>query len=69
MLVLSRKKGESIRIGSDIDVIILGVSRGRVRLGFAGSRDVPVRRAELLEGPTAGSFRPDRIVAESVAAK
>lgn len=48
MLVLSRKMGESIRIGSDVEVVVLGISGGRVRLGFAGPRSVSVQRAELL---------------------
>ena len=49
MLVLSRKIGEAIRIGADVDIVILEVSRGRVRLGFSGPKTVPVRRTELLK--------------------
>lgn len=48
MLVLSRKTGESIRIGTEIDVVVLGVSKGRVRLGFTMPREIPVRRAEII---------------------
>lgn len=47
MLVLSRKIGETIRIGKEINLVVLDVSRGRVKLGFAGPRDVQVRRGEL----------------------
>lgn len=47
MLVLSRKIGETIRIGAEIDLVVLDVSRGRVKLGFAGPRNVEVRRGEL----------------------
>lgn len=50
MLVLSRKIGETIRIGTEIDLVVLDVSRGRVKLGFAGPRDVQVRRGELADG-------------------
>ncbi len=46
MLVLSRKIGETIRIGSDITLVVLDASRGRIKLGFDGPRDVPVRRGE-----------------------
>jgi len=47
MLVLSRKIGETIRIGSEVELVVLKVERGRVKLGFAGPRDVAVRRGEL----------------------
>lgn len=54
MLVLSRKIGETIRVGSDLELVVLSVNRGRVKLGFAGSRDVPIRRGEF----TADSLIP-----------
>ena len=48
MLVLSRKKYESIRIGDDIEITVLEVRGGRVRLGIAAPNDVRVMRHELL---------------------
>jgi carbon storage regulator len=48
MLVLSRKSGERIQIGSEIELTVLGIQGGRVKLGFAGPRDVPIRRDELV---------------------
>src|SRR5262249_52920489 len=53
MLVLSRKIGETIKIGKEIDLVVLDVSRGRVKLGFAGPRNVQVRRGELADGTRA----------------
>ncbi len=56
MLVLSRKTGETIRVGSEIELIVLGVARGRVKLGFAGPREVAIRRGEQADavgGPDA----------------
>ena len=47
MLVLSRKIGEIICIGDEIEVVVLEVKGGRVKLGFAGSRDIQIRRGEL----------------------
>lgn len=47
MLVLTRKPGESICIGSDVELVVLDVVRGRVKLGFAGPKNVPIRRGEL----------------------
>jgi len=47
MLVLSRKIGEEIQIGSSVSLRVLGISGGRVKLGIAGPRAVRVARAEL----------------------
>jgi carbon storage regulator len=49
MLVLTRKTGEAIRIGSGIEVTVLSVSKGRVRLGLTAPREVPVHRAEVAQ--------------------
>lgn len=48
MLVLSRKRDESIRISGTITVTVLSVCGGRVRLGIDAPRNVPILRAELL---------------------
>lgn len=47
MLVLSRKLDESIQIGDEISVKVLGVSGQQVRLGIDAPRDVQIDRAEL----------------------
>jgi len=47
MLVLSRKEGERISIGPEIEVTVLGIHKGRVRLGFLGPPEVPIHREEL----------------------
>jgi carbon storage regulator len=49
MLVVTRKPGEALRIGNDIEVVVLEVGKGRIKLGFSGPRDVIVRRSELFE--------------------
>jgi carbon storage regulator len=49
MLVLSRKHGQRITIGRDIVVTVLGVKKGRVKLGFSGPAEVPIHREELAE--------------------
>jgi carbon storage regulator len=49
MLVLSRKEGEQISIGPDVSVTVLGIHKGRVRLGFAAPAEVPIYRNELLQ--------------------
>ena len=47
MLVLTRKRNESIVIGDDIEVSVLSVSHEKVRLGIEAPRDVPVFRKEV----------------------
>lgn len=47
MLILSRKRGESIVIGDSIVVQVVEVSRGRVRLGIEAPQHVPVHRYEV----------------------
>ncbi|NCC85023.1 MAG: carbon storage regulator [Clostridia bacterium] len=48
MLVLSRKPGEAIRIGDDIEISIVEVRGDTVRIGINAPRSVPVFRQELL---------------------
>ena len=47
MLVLSRKQGERIIIGSGIEVTVLSVVGNRVRLGVVAPREVPIHRQEV----------------------
>jgi carbon storage regulator len=47
MLVLNRKCGERIVIGTNIELTVVDVRGGRVTLGFAAPRHTPIRRKEL----------------------
>ena len=47
MLVLSRKTGERVLVGEDIEVVVLEVEGDRVKLGFTAPRYVPICRAEI----------------------
>ncbi len=49
MLALTRKKGESIIIGDDIEVVVLGATGDQVKLGIVAPRSVPVHRKEVYE--------------------
>jgi carbon storage regulator len=51
MLVLARKKGERITIGDGVEVIVLRIDKGIVRLGVSAPVDVRVVRTELLSRP------------------
>jgi carbon storage regulator len=59
MLVLSRKRSESIQIGDDIVVTVLESDRGRVRLGIDAPKEIPVRRTELRKAISTPSSCPD----------
>ena len=48
MLVLTRRANESILIGDDITVTILGVTPGGVRIGIDAPRDTSINRAEIV---------------------
>jgi carbon storage regulator CsrA len=50
MLVLSRKTGETVRIGCDITLVVLDASGGRVRIGFAAPAQVRIVRQEIFDG-------------------
>jgi len=47
VLVLTRKINEVVVIGTAIQVQVLEIRHGRVKLGFSGSRDVLIERQEL----------------------
>jgi carbon storage regulator len=47
MLTLTRSVGESIRIGEDIEVYVVEVRGGTVRLGFKAPREVVIHREEV----------------------
>jgi len=56
MLVLTRKPTESIYIGGNVVVTLLGISGNRVRLGIEAPPEITVHRAELLELPAVGEI-------------
>jgi len=49
MLILSRRLGESVMIGDEVTVTVLGVKGNQVRLGFTAPRNVAVHREEIYE--------------------
>jgi len=51
MLILQRKVGESLRIGDEIEVRVLGVQSNQIKLGIEAPKSVPVRREELEPRP------------------
>lgn len=49
MLVLSRRRDESIMIGKDIKITIVDIRKDRVRIGIEAPGDTPVHRLEVYE--------------------
>ena len=49
MLVLSRKKNESIVINNDITIVVVEIRGDKVRLGVEAPKEVPVHRREVYE--------------------
>lgn len=49
MLALTRKKGESIIISDNIEVVVLGVSKDQVKLGIVAPKEISVHRKEIYD--------------------
>lgn len=49
MLTLTRKVGESIRIGDDIEIVVKEIRRNQVRIGIVAPRDVAIYREEVYD--------------------
>jgi carbon storage regulator len=49
MLILTRRVGETVVIGDDVTVTVLGVKGNQVRLGVNAPREVAVHREEIFE--------------------
>lgn len=54
MLVLSRKKDESIVINNDITIVVVEIRGDKVRLGVEAPKEVPVHRQEVFEAIARG---------------
>jgi len=58
MLILTRKKGEAIAIGDNIQIQVLDVKGGQVRIGIDAPRKVSVNREERLATAKSGDNTP-----------
>lgn len=69
MLVLSRKKNESIVINNDITVTVVEIRGDKVRLGIVAPKEVPVHRQEVFDaihGKKGGAEPTPPVVAKPV---
>lgn len=49
MLILTRRAGESLMIGEDVSITVLGVKGNQVRIGIDAPKEVAVHREEIYE--------------------
>ena len=59
MLVLSRKKNESIIINDDITIVVVEIRGDKVRLGVEAPKEVPVHRNEVYEAIRRNQQKPE----------
>lgn len=60
MLILTRRVGESVVIGEDVTVTVLGVKGNQVRIGINAPKTVAVHREEIFERIKNGQGAGDR---------
>lgn len=57
MLVLSRKVGETIMVGDNIEIMVTRIERDQVRIRISAPREIPIFRGELYREIQSGSPR------------
>ena len=65
MLVLSRKKGESIVVNDNIVITVVEIRGDKVRVGIQADKDIPVHRKEIFDAIKEGEGIVNKIDAEA----
>jgi carbon storage regulator len=68
MLTLTRSVGETIRIGDDIEIHVVEVRGGTVRLGFKAPREVAIHREEVYRQIAEANLLAAQVTADSLGA-
>src|SRR3712207_9105268 len=68
VLTLTRSVGETIRIGDDIEVHVVEVRGGTVRLGFKAPREVTIHREEVYRQIAEANLLAAKVTADSLGA-
>ncbi len=69
MLVLSRKKNESIVINDDITIVVVEIRGDKVRLGVDAPKEVPVHRREVFDAIRRNEAAAEKTTSEADTAK
>lgn len=64
MLVLSRKKNESIVINDDISIVVVEIRGDKVRLGVEAPKEVPVHRREVYDAIKRAEMESEKSASE-----
>lgn len=67
MLVLNRGEGQAVRVGDNVEVKVVGISGGRVRLGFTAPLDVTIMRNELVDESLGPHEKGELVSGEEIA--
>jgi carbon storage regulator CsrA len=62
MLVLTRRRTESILIDSDIEIVVTAVHKNQVKLGVIAPRHITVQRKELVDRPARRAGRRGKVL-------
>ena len=49
MLVISRKENQKIKIGENIEIVIVEISKGQVKIGIEAPKEIQILRSELID--------------------
>ena len=65
MLILTRRVGETLVIGDDVNVTVLGVKGNQIRIGVDAPREVTVHREEIYQRINAAASAKSQVVYEN----